>query len=419
MRRYGVWTGLTPPEMVSAADIGTVLLHATARSVCGRDCAGLDSGPTTRAWARAGAARRLARGGARLALAAERVGEVDADAVAQWITDRYPGSGYPAVVIGSAHGAVAHLAAALRVPWLPAGFRVSVAWPGSRPDDVGAGMAYGRPLAARLLETDPSITVHQVWHSGQAPPSASTVDFAVTWQALPIAYHRFLVDRLDPGGSVVLIADRATHPAVLADDGRYRFQLGGGQVAVPGGLVGQLRAWTTRTGTAMRVVLSGEDALSAGVADVYRHWLRACGKTGNRLVVECGRLIDPWQVLRAGLVPYWCPRAEMATVTALELWLAGSEAFTCVEILPEAPGGYPPGLADPDQWRAVAAFGTRRGVVDRACLRGYPCRVRAVSHATQVLRRHPYDPPIAPPLAAGDALRLLDDSAAHLGLLVM
>jgi hypothetical protein len=45
--------------------------------------------------------------------------------------------------------------------------------------------------------------------------------------------------------------------------------------------------------------------------------------------------------------------------------------------------------------------------------------VRGISHATQVLRRHPYDPPMAPPLAAGDALRLLDDSAAHVGLLVM
>jgi hypothetical protein len=258
-----------------------------------------------------------------------------------------------------------------------------------------------------------------MWYGGHDPTATSTVDFSVTWQQLPIAYHRFLVDRLDPGGCVVVIADRATHPALLADDGRYRFQLGGGQVAVPGSLVGQLRAWADRSGSAMRVVLSGEDALSAGVADVYRHWLRAAGKTGNRLVVECGRLLDPWQVLRAGLVPYWCPRAVTGVVTALELWLAGSEPFSSVEILPEAPGGYRPALADPRQWRAVAGFGARRGVVDRACLRGYPCRVRGVSHATRVLRRHPYDAPITAPLAAGEALRLLDDSAAHLGLLVM
>src|SRR5437763_10129363 len=101
MRRYGAWTGLTPPGTVSAGDLGTLLLHATARSLGGRDCEGLDSGPTTYAGGEAGAARRLARAGARVALPPGRVDEVDADAVAQWIADRYPGADrYPAVVVG-------------------------------------------------------------------------------------------------------------------------------------------------------------------------------------------------------------------------------------------------------------------------------------------------------------------------------
>jgi hypothetical protein len=50
------------------------------------------------------------------------------------------------------------------------------------------------------------------------------------------------------------------------------------------------------------------------VSELYRQWLRHLGGTGNRLVVECGRLIEPWHVLRAGLVPYWCRDPGRATV---------------------------------------------------------------------------------------------------------
>jgi len=42
----------------------------------------------------------------------------DPEAVAGWLTDHYLDEGYPALVLGSPHGAAVHLAAAMGAPWL-------------------------------------------------------------------------------------------------------------------------------------------------------------------------------------------------------------------------------------------------------------------------------------------------------------
>lgn len=158
--------------------------------------------------------------------------------------------------------------------------------------------------------------------------------------------------------------------------------------------------------------------MSAGVADLYRRWLRGAGKTGDRLVVECGRLLDPWQVVRAGLVPYWCENATRRTVDEAEWWLAGSEAFSSVDVLPEPPGMRSPALAGLPQWLAVAGFGRRRRALDRTSARGYPVTSVPTRRATEVMRAQPYDLPVPPPLGAAEALAVLRDSGGHEGLLV-
>ena len=48
--------------------------------------------------------------------------------MARWFVDQYPRRALPGVVLGSPHGAAAHLAVALGVPWLPAGFEMTVHW---------------------------------------------------------------------------------------------------------------------------------------------------------------------------------------------------------------------------------------------------------------------------------------------------
>jgi hypothetical protein len=155
---------------------------------------------------------------------------------------------------------------------------------------------------------------------------------------------------------------------------------------------------------AYRLTYQRPGALSAAVADLYRDWLRRAGKTGNRLLVESGHLTDPWNVVRAGLVPYWCPGTTRTDVDELQEWIAGSQPFSSIDVLPEPPGTLLTDFAPPASWAAAAAFGQRRGVVDPICRRAYPLGHIPHRHAAKVLNDLPYDTPRPKPLTASDAL---------------
>ncbi|SCL22102.1 hypothetical protein GA0074692_1328 [Micromonospora pallida] len=441
-----------------------VLVAAAARALRGVDCADLGHPPTLARFPGAPEPVRraaVARTAGRVALPVERAAEVDVERVADWFVDQYPQRRYPGVVLGSAHGAAVHLAVALGVPWLPAGFEMSVRWKDGVVDHPRAAREHGAALAERLLRGNTDVHVRQVHcPASRGALAGATVALGVRWRCLPRAYARFLAARLEPGASVLLLRDARTWP--VRDDGQgHSFQVGcpasgldpvdfhpdspalrqvlhsaGGDHAhwdppevscaqalaengVEGGFERGAREWAGLRGHPLRRVLFPQpEVLSAATADLYRGWLRAAGKTGDRLVVECGRLLDPWQVVRAGLVPYWCENATRRRVSAVEWWLAGSEPFTSVDVLPEPPGVPSPALAGLPQWLAVAAFGRRRRAVDRTAARGYPVTSVPTRRATEVLRNQPYDLPVPPPLRADAALAALRASGSAHGLLV-
>lgn len=456
--------GLAGDRVVAVSSPARVLVAATARALRGVDCADLGhAGPVSRFPGAPEPVRRAAvsRAAGRVALTMAQVDEVDAGRVARWFVDQYPRQRYPGVLIGSPHGAAAHLAVALGVPWLPAGFEMSVHWTGGAVDRPGAALEHGEALAARLLAGNPDVHLRQVHcPASRGPLTGVTVSLAARWRALPAAYTQFLADRLTTGAPVVLVHDARTWPVLERGPG-HSFQVGcpasgldpvdfhpdshalrqvlrsvGGDAArweppemsVPSGAAEHgvdsgfelaARDWVARREHPVhRVLVPRPAALSAAVADLYRHWLRGAGKTGDRLVVECGRLIDPWQVVRAGLVPYWCENATRRSVDEAEWWLAGSETFSSVDVLPEPPGVRSPALAGLPQWLAVAGFGRRRRALDRTAARGYPVTSVPTRRATEVLRAQPYDLPTPPPLGAAEALSVLRDSGGHQGLLI-
>lgn len=455
---------LSPDRVVSPDSTGRVLLAATARALRGADCADLRYQPLlARLRAAPKPLRRLAvaRAAARTALATGAAGTVDAERVARWIVAHYRPRWYAGVVLGSPHGAGAHLATALGVPWLPSGFETMVHWPQGCVDDPAAALAHGRAPVAALLAANPGVRVRQVHDPvTRGVLAGSTISLTVRWSHLPEAYRRFLRTRLVPGAPILLLADGRTWPAVEVGDG-HTFQVSGPasglapedfrpgsralrqllrsvgadparwnrpdagaeeQIAEHGvdpGFEAALRSWATRAGSTLhRVSYARPDALSAATADVYRRWLRGAGKSGDRCVVECGRLLDPWQVVRAGLVPYWCENANRDSVTGAEWWLAGSDPFTSVDVLPEPPGMQSPVVAGLRQWLAVASFGRLRRCVDRVAARAYPIGPVPTRHATQVLRNQPYDLPSPPPLQLPDVLSTLRDSGMPAGLAI-
>jgi hypothetical protein len=196
---------------------------------------------------------------------------------------------------------------------------------------------------------------------------------------LPPAYRRMIEHGLRADAPVLVVS---TRPGMLHAD----------QYAIAA--VARHAAATQHPTQLVRVPAS---VLSGTVAELYRGWLRAAGKTGSRLVVECGPLLDPWHVLRAGLVPYWCPSAQLGDVESLTWWIAGEEPYSTIEVLLQPPGR-PPLAGDLDAWLGLTQFADRRGTVARICRRAYPHRPLTSRHAIKVLRQHPADRPLPPPL---------------------
>jgi hypothetical protein len=450
--------------VVAVGSPARVLVAVAARALRGTDCADVGRPPALSRFVGAPEPVRRAavvRAAGRVALTVDQAAEVDAGQVARWIVDQYPRRRYPGVVLGSPHGSAVHLAVALGVPWLPAGFETTVHWSDGAVDRPGDACRHGAALTGRLLRGNDDVHVRQVHcPASRGALAGVTVSLGVRWRRLPAAYLSFLADQLDPGAPVLLLRDARTWPVRDTGPG-HSFQVGcpasgldpvdfhpdahalrqllrcaGGdgarwdppEVSVPqapaehgveSGFELDTRDWAGRRGHPLhRVLVPRPEALSAATADLYRGWLRAAGKTGDRLVVECGRLIDPWQVVRAGLVPYWCENATRRNVSAVEWWLAGSQPFTSVDVLPEPPGVASPALAGLPQWLAVASFGRRRRALDRTTARGYPVTSVPTRRATEVLRGQPYDLPVPPPLRMADALAALRDSGSAQGLLV-
>jgi hypothetical protein len=461
----GVHKGsLEPHRVVSPDSPARVLLAAAARALRGEDCSDLGYQPILSRFRGAPEPVRraaVARAAARAALDPAEAAAADVDLIARWVVDHYPPRSYPGVVLGSPHGAAVHLAVALGVPWLPTGFEMSVHWSNGSADDPTGAHDHGAGVASALVAANPGVGVRQVHDpAGRGVLAGSTIALVVRWHRLPAPYRHFLGTHVTPGAPVYLLRDARTWPVLDSGNG-HSFQVGapasgmepidfepdsdplaqvlrgvGGdrarwrppgadcppgyaEHAVEPGFENALREWANQAGSPLhRVLFPRPDALSAATADVYRAWLRSAGKTGNRCVVECGRLIDPWQVVRAGLVPYWCENATQRNVVGAELWLAGSSAFSSVDVLPEPPGLQTPGVAGLPQWLAVASFGRRRGAVDRVAARGYPVTPVPTRHATEVLQDHPYDLPAPPPLRPIEALAGLRACGTSQGLLV-
>jgi hypothetical protein len=289
--------------------------------------------------------------------------------------------------------------------------------PARRPAPGTGGAGRGEEAARWCVEQYPRPRHHGLVVSdahGSAAHLAAALD--VPWlplppdgAALPAAYRELLEYGLAAGAPVL----------VITTDGRR-----GGNMPLPVVMVaGQAR----RAGLAPAVMRVSGSALSAKVAQAHRSWLHAAGRCADRLLVECGPRLDAVQVLRAGLVPYWCPDAAPRHADTLTWWLAGEERYTSVELMLHAPDRHgaaarprdnrsvvtrtrddrtnPAGTLD--AWSAVARFARQCAEAEPGARRALPERSRPARHAARLLRAVPHDPPLPRPLGIDDALRAI------------
>ncbi|WP_229067542.1 hypothetical protein [Actinoplanes sp. DH11] len=403
----------------------------------------------------------------RVALAAETdeealpvacVEHVDAEAVARWIVGRHRSVSYPAVVLGSPHGAAVHLAVACGAAWLPSSFTITTPWPGGSPGDWRLAMSWGARLAEQIIARNPGVTVRQVHDPVlRGALCGTSVSLQVRWQTLPEAYRTFLRSRIAPGGACVLVRDLRTWPVLDGPPG-YSFQIGSptsgwGEADYRGeneafrrllrrvgaedwsgpwagtsrnyaetsgepAVESQLRKLAAASGSAgHRVLYTDPRSFSAAVADLYRTWWPP-QHGASHAVVSTGRMTDPWEMLDAGMVPYWGESSSRPVADAAELWLAGSRPYDRISVLPEPPGTAHDRIATLAQWRSVAAFARRGGTVSDLLARRYPTLPTAAGHATDFVRRAAVTRRRPEPIPIGEAVRHLAEHGSVPGLMV-
>ena len=292
--------------------------------------------------------------------------------------DGLPRRRFPAVLIGSTNGALAHLAAAMQVPWLPGTVLIPVdrvADPQRPVDALRFGEQYARPL----LVANPDVVLHHMHDQVQDELMVARMTyFRTKWRDLPAAYARYLAERLQPGAPVVLVEDRSSWPVVRVGE-RHVFQPGaqGGcrpedylrrpHTPVPDdaapeaewgaepGLGEAVGRWCAVHGHPLiRISYSGPQAPAHAVATVMRGWYRERGESADRLLLSSFVLADPWRTINAGAVPYWTFFSVQAALQSFTEHLEAAEPYRAIDILLFQHGVRSAGIATPAEWLGAA-----------------------------------------------------------------
>ena len=229
-------TALSASRYVDPADSSAVAMRATAAALRGEFLPGVAGGRaqewltglisllSSRAvrWAVEQAIRRR---GTDPALASQ----VRADALALWAISLYEGlpGPFPALLLGAPNGGVAHLAAALGVPFLSEHFLISFRSPAIHPDDVAAYKARGDGLARPILDRNPDLAVvnhYDPLHDRLLIRHVNHI--RVKLLDLPPAYRAFVQARLEPGGAILFIDCQYPWRQYRVGE-RHTFQVGG------------------------------------------------------------------------------------------------------------------------------------------------------------------------------------------------
>ena len=298
-----------------------------------------------------------------------QVGRIHADRLAEWVVGHYPKQQSDVAFVGSSNGALTHLAAALRAPWLPQTLLLPVRRHGVPPEDASEDLRRMRSTGEELLRANPDWALHHMHDPNQDRLMvAGMCYFRTKWLRLPPAYVRHLRDVLRPGGTLV-VSDCAMRWPTTHVSERYTFQHGGfggatldelrhGSERVreflrsygsdytrfvapePDGespeaewgfeprLMEDLRHVADREGwNLVRLCHDEPESLSAPVADLHRAWYRQNGLPTGRLLVESFMLLDTYGALRTGSVPFWTVFNKEPSLRALECYLDAREPF--------------------------------------------------------------------------------------------
>jgi len=160
------------------------------------------------------------------AVAPRKLHHANTNKVAEWVVSLYPKRTYPAVAIGSSNGALTHLWAALGIPWLPQTFLIPFARSGPQPDEPVEDAKWAELWAAVFLKANPDVQLHHMHDPNQDRLMIQRMAyFRFKQLRLGAAYEQFLVQTLQPGGTIFIVECGLKWPTTRFGE-RHIFQFG-------------------------------------------------------------------------------------------------------------------------------------------------------------------------------------------------
>jgi hypothetical protein len=457
---------LKPPGYLANFDSTTAMLRATAAALRGEDFPMLGALPrralplarvgTTLVNALPAKVREglYTRSGGSEAISPGELGGVSAEDLSRWAAGSYPRSSYPAVAVGSSNGALAHLWAALGVPWLPQTFLVPVRRSGVPVDEPKADLEWGKRHAASLLEANPDVMLHQMHDANQDRLMLRRMAyFRIKKLRLGEAYESFIRESLPPGGTVFLVECRRAWPTTRVGE-RHVYQHGavGGATEeefLRGGerVEGYLRRYGSprkrwdspepdgenpeaewgfepalresverlarQEGYRVRRILFEEpEDPSPFVADLYRRWYGERGIPTGRLLIESFIMLEPHLAIRTGSVPLWTVFPTEPSLERAERYLDRVIPFEEIRAMLFSHGVESVGLPPIARWREVLKrarrYGGFVGVDEGKFPRDYAAFIR---YNTELRKVRPLYPPA--PLSLEELDAFLEEAAGR------
>lgn len=403
-------TGRIPPRFLANFDSASAMVRSTGQFLQGRGFPGLQLAPPSEPLAAAvNALPKQIRetmyvwSGFGEAIPADRTGDIRAEELSKWIVNHYPDRQYPSVAIGSSSGAMVHLYAALGIPWLPQTLLIPVRQTDVHPDDPKEGLEKGLEPGRRLLEANPELQLHHMFDPNQDRLMLERMTyFRVKRRLLGETYERFLEERLEPGGTILLAECQRTFPTVEVEP-RHIFQFGALGGATPEEFIhgservekyldqynSHRRTWDApepdgdrpeaewgyepaltadieriareRGYKIKRVVFDEPEHPSPLIAELYRWWYRQRGFDANRLFVESFVAHEPYWTLRTGSVPFWMKFNMEPSAEWIEQYLDTADPYDEIYLTLFSHGVEAVGFVPIERWREVIARAKKGG----------------------------------------------------------
>jgi hypothetical protein len=249
------------------------------------------------------------------------------DSLPRWCISQYPRRRYPAIVVGSPGGAVAHLAGLLGAPFLSSsfllGFRHRI-----DPDDIQSYCRFGEGVAERLLtegDNFEAINHYDPLHDRSLVKYADLLRLRLV--RLPQVYRDFISANLASGGRLILVNCTYPWPQYRLSE-RSFLQVGGlggvspreflerwsldlpleerpeSEWGCPLGLAKDLRRFAREQGIELLELEFDHPERYSLLA--YRAFLTA-GAQEEELMLDCFTHISPYTNVITGIPALWLP----------------------------------------------------------------------------------------------------------------